>query len=248
MAELGKILIADDEETFLYSTADLLRLRGYECVCAANATEAADFIKKYNFDLLISDIRMPGNPELEFIQSIPKISQSLPVILVTGYPSLKTAIMSIKLPVLGYLVKPIDLEELLDLVRSAFEYSLIKAAAQKAQNRLKDWNNELARFNKEYNSDSKVVAPVTVEEYLGVSLSNINMCLRDITFITEAVSRHYPLQDACKLLNCPRERALTGVIEESIEILDKSKRDFKSKELGDIRKKLETILGDETKE
>ncbi|MCI0692942.1 response regulator [candidate division KSB1 bacterium] len=62
---------------------------------------------KNRYDLLIADIKMPGNDELEFIEEPPAIAEGLPVILVTGYPSLNTAIKSTRLHVAGYMMKPL---------------------------------------------------------------------------------------------------------------------------------------------
>ncbi len=115
MSNLGRILVADDEATFLESTMDLLRDEGYECDGAANAHVAKELLSKKDYDLLISDIKMPGNLELELIKGLGDVPERLPVILVTGYPSLNTAIMSTRLSVAGYLLKPLDFDELLEL-------------------------------------------------------------------------------------------------------------------------------------
>ncbi len=61
MGSAAKILLADDEQTFLHSTADLLRDQGYECDCAMDAEEASALMQRTEYDLLISDINMPGN-------------------------------------------------------------------------------------------------------------------------------------------------------------------------------------------
>ncbi len=82
MNERGRILIADDEETFLLSTIDLLRREGYECDGVKDAEAAVEVLSNKAFDLLVSDIRMPGNMELELIESV----KGLSVIIVTGYP------------------------------------------------------------------------------------------------------------------------------------------------------------------
>jgi DNA-binding NarL/FixJ family response regulator len=117
MVEPRRILIADDEESFLYSTADLLRREGYECDCSTDARAATEMLGKENYDLLIADIKMQGNSDLEFIKALPQIAEGMPVILVTGYPSLNSAIESIQLPVVAYLVKPFELNELLVRVK-----------------------------------------------------------------------------------------------------------------------------------
>src|SRR4030042_6214874 len=99
MGDLRRILIADDEETFRNSLADLLRQAGYQCDCAPDAIVAAELLHSAEYDLLIADIKMQGNFELEFIRALPQIAEGMPVILVTGYPSLRSAIESIQLPV-----------------------------------------------------------------------------------------------------------------------------------------------------
>jgi len=106
--EMGNILIADDEETFLLSTADLLRREGYHCDCAPDGKRAAEMLGKGEYDLLIADIKMPGNGNLELVREMPRLAEGLPVILVTGYPSLKTAMESFQLPVAAYLPKPVE--------------------------------------------------------------------------------------------------------------------------------------------
>src|SRR5689334_4884686 len=99
----GHILIADDEQTFLDSTADLLRREGYQVQCAPDAPSAVALLRQNSFDLLIADINMPGNPDLELISEVRRSATGLPVILVTGYPSTKTAIHAVQLAVVSYL-------------------------------------------------------------------------------------------------------------------------------------------------
>ena len=117
----GRILIADDEETFLHSTADLLRREGYECDCATDAATAADKLKQTKYDLFIADIKMPGNWELELIREIRSITKDMPVILVTGSPSLDTTKQAVQLRVVAYLVKPVDFDQLLALVKTSIK-------------------------------------------------------------------------------------------------------------------------------
>jgi len=119
LARRGRILIADDEESFLYSTGDILRREGYECNCALDAKSAVEMLRKKQYDLLIADIKMQGNSDLQLIKKLPEIVGRMPVILVTGYPSLSSAVQSINLPVVGYLIKPFEFTELLAGVQGA---------------------------------------------------------------------------------------------------------------------------------
>ena len=84
MSDLGRILIADDEETFLHSTADLLRREGYECDCAPDADAAAVKLKEKEYDLLIADIKMPRMDGITFLKRLMSF-RPLPVIMISSY-------------------------------------------------------------------------------------------------------------------------------------------------------------------
>jgi len=115
----GRLLIADDEFQFRDSMGQLLRLEGYQCESAPSAQTCRQMLKQRHFDVLIADIRMPGNTDLELLEQIKDLD--LPVIVVTGYPSVPSAIRAIKLPVVAYLIKPFNFEELLKEVERALE-------------------------------------------------------------------------------------------------------------------------------
>jgi len=115
----NKILIADDDETFLLATTDLLRKEGYECYYAPDAKTVIETLKAVKFDLLISDINMPGNSNLELIIKLKEIAERLPIILITGSIHSDEQIQSLKPPVTACLNKPLDFEELLTHVRSS---------------------------------------------------------------------------------------------------------------------------------
>lgn len=127
MAELGRILLADDEETFLYSTCELLRRSGYRCDRASNAKIAAAMLREQKYDLLIADIKMPGNAELELIRELPGLAGELPVVLITGYPPVYSAAVEMRLPVKAYLIKPFDFSELLAIVRKNVSHAVEQA-------------------------------------------------------------------------------------------------------------------------
>jgi DNA-binding NtrC family response regulator len=118
MAAKGCILIADDEPTFLLSTAELLRHAGHECHCASDAFEARRMLEEHTFDLMLCDIRMPGNADLELIEQLPC---KVPVILVTGYPPPTDAVQSLQADVVAVLTKPADIDELLGTIQQGLD-------------------------------------------------------------------------------------------------------------------------------
>ena len=121
MADSGNILIADDDETFLQSTADLLRREEYVCGCVSDAGAVIEVLRLARYDLLITDINMPGNTGLELIKNLPKNAEGMPVILVTGNPLIDTEIQSLQPPVVACMRKPLDFDKLLAQVRISME-------------------------------------------------------------------------------------------------------------------------------
>lgn len=242
MADLGRILIADDEETFLLSTADLLRREGYHCACAGDAIMAAEMLKNDEYDLLIADIKMEGNLELELIRNLRQIVGYMPVILVTGYPSVRSAIQSIQLPVVAYLVKPIEFNELLAQVQSSIKNYQFFRAVQNLRKRLTDWSENLKDIKEVQEVTPKGVTSAPIDSFLTLTFQNIFGALSDLKCLTKSFSKGSPEQEVCHLLNCPRLTALKGALVETIDVLEKTKSAFKSKELGNLRRKLEELV------
>lgn len=117
-----RILIADDEPLFLRTTAALLRKQGFECVSAPNGKAALEALSTQQFDLVLSDLNMPGNFKLELLKEGRSQWPDLPLIVITGAPSLPTAIESVRLGITDYLLKPVKLDDLLSSIRRALAH------------------------------------------------------------------------------------------------------------------------------
>jgi YesN/AraC family two-component response regulator len=242
MTQLGRILIADDEEVFLQSTADLLRREGYECDCVRNAPEAAEKISSNEYDLLIADIKMPGNAELELIKNIADGAEYTPVILVTGYPKLNSAIQSIELRVEAYLVKPFDFEDLLGHVYVAVDRSRIYRSVRSMKQRLQYWYEGSETVEKLLKDEQPDKFFMSFNSFLELTFQNIVGALSDLKHLAANLAAHNGQKEPCHLLNCPTLKSLSDGLAETIDVLQRSKNSFKSKELGAIRKKLEQIV------
>jgi CheY-like chemotaxis protein len=245
MGDLGRILIADDEETFLHSTVDLLREKGYDCVGVPDAFSAAELLKREDFDLLIADIRMPGNEELELIRQLFQLPGRPPIILITAYPSLKSAIESVDLAVAGYLVKPFEFEQLLSKVRTSVEQSRVNRLFRAMQKRLQDWQQDLNHIEKSLGgSTAGQTSSPSVSTFFDLTFRNIAGALRDLNEVTKAAGQVHeaPPEEVCHLLSCPRLDTLAGAVTDAIEVIGKTKTAFKSKELGDLRKRLQQAI------
>ncbi len=117
VSDIRRILVADDEDTILKTTTALLREMGYECNCANDAKIVTEMMRSTKYDLLITDINMPGNRDLELIKDLQDYAKEIPVILMTGEPYLLPEIRSVQPPVVACLIKPFDFNELLEHVK-----------------------------------------------------------------------------------------------------------------------------------
>ena len=116
-----RILIADDEPLYLRTTGQLLRKAGYECECVPDADTALAKLQCDSFDLILSDLNMPGNLKLELLRRGRAQWPHIPLIVITGVPSLPTAIESVRMGIADYLLKPVKFEELLASVHRVLD-------------------------------------------------------------------------------------------------------------------------------
>lgn len=117
-----KILVIDDEELVTESLKKLLKKSGYEVEIARNGIKALEKIKESDFDLIISDIRMPDMDGVEVIKQIRehlRLAGKAPVleILITGYANEESMDQAQKLKVADYLYKPFNIHDFLQIVK-----------------------------------------------------------------------------------------------------------------------------------
>jgi response regulator RpfG family c-di-GMP phosphodiesterase len=113
------LLIVDDEKSICDIVGQYLRMKGYAVTCVGSAEEAVEVIRQSSIDLVLSDIKMPGMSGVELLKWVREYSQSLPVLMTTGFPTLDTAIEALKLGAFDYLTKPFHLEEIAEKIKRA---------------------------------------------------------------------------------------------------------------------------------
>jgi DNA-binding NarL/FixJ family response regulator len=187
MSELGRILIADDEDLFMHSTAALLRREGYECACAPDAATVAAMLREDSYDLLIADIPMPGNRNLELIRELSYLAEELSVILVTGHPPPQSAIQSIQLPVVAHLVKPLDFDDLHAEVQSAIEYSRTCRTVRSIQQRLQGCYQDLEDLSQLMRARSGGHS-ADLDDFMTLTLRNFSSCLAELRHLGQAMT------------------------------------------------------------
>ncbi len=106
------ILLVDDDDDFLRSCARMLRTWDYDVVQATTVTAALRLVRERDFDVILSDINMPGSNGIEFLRMVRDHDKDVPVILMTGGPELETARLAIEWGAQSYLIKPLATPQL----------------------------------------------------------------------------------------------------------------------------------------
>ena len=119
----SKILIAEDEKTQRDLLEGFLKKEGFSVEAVANGREALQKIEKDYFDVVLVDYKMPELDGLHTLREIRKLYPDLPVVMMTAYGTVETAVASMKEGALDYLTKPIDLDELLIILQKVIERS-----------------------------------------------------------------------------------------------------------------------------
>jgi putative two-component system response regulator len=132
-----RILIVDDERNISEVLSDLFS-DTYDCTTAASAEEAIARLQELEFDLVISDITMPGMSGLDMLPQLKKIAPNTVVIMISGVQTVESAIGALRLGAFDYLMKPFDLRQVEAVVQRALEHHELLAAKQRYENHLED--------------------------------------------------------------------------------------------------------------
>ncbi len=116
-----RIIIIDDEKRMCDSLRELLTSDGYVVKAFQRSPEAAEVIKNEKIDLVITDIKMPEMDGLRILEIVKEVDEDIPVILMTGYASLDTAIKAVSMGAYDYLLKPVEFTQLELAVNRALE-------------------------------------------------------------------------------------------------------------------------------
>ncbi len=159
-----KILLVDDEETILNVARDFFQLRGYRTYTAKSGKEALQIIEHEAIDCCFTDINMPEMNGLDLAEKIRMADNTLPVIVMTGYPSLENAIQTIKNGVVDFLIKPVNLKQMELCVRRVLEQrrllaeNVILKKEVEGKERLQALNQELVLKVEELHVLNKIMS------------------------------------------------------------------------------------------
>lgn len=117
-----RLLIVDDEERFLATTRILLEKRGVtNLYMAMNGVDALRLLQEERIDVVVLDVKMPGMDGVEVLRRIKQERPLVEVIMLTGHASVESAVEGLKLGAFDYVMKPIDIPDLLAKIEEAYD-------------------------------------------------------------------------------------------------------------------------------
>jgi DNA-binding NtrC family response regulator len=132
----ANLLIVDDEANTLASLARAFRLAGHEATVCENAAKALELAESQPFDLILSDVVMPGKDGLALLEELKKREVAAPVVMMSGQAHIEMAVKATRLGALDFLEKPISTEKLLLTVENALKLRNLESENQQLKQRL----------------------------------------------------------------------------------------------------------------
>ncbi|MGD8702962.1 MAG: response regulator [Desulfosarcina sp.] len=161
------LLFVDDEESILEVASEYFKAKGYHILTAENGRIAADILDQQKIDCCFTDINMPEMDGLELAEHIRMVDNTIPVIIMTGYPSLDNTIRTLKNGVVDFLIKPVNLNQLEICVkrvlreRQLFIKNLFLTREVEGKQRIEKLNRELTYKVEELNTLNRIMTDFT---------------------------------------------------------------------------------------
>ena len=194
------ILFVDDEASILDVARTFFNMRGYNVLTAGNGKEAIEVLSNHKVDCCFTDINMPEMDGLALAEHIREYDNTLPVVVMTGYPSLENTIHTLKNGVVDFLIKPVNLNQMELCVqrvmreRNLFIENIILTKEVAGKARLEQLNNEMAEKIEELNIANRILTDFNaMRESQDVFTRLVNTA---VDIIQADVSHFYLLSDS----------------------------------------------------
>lgn len=235
------VLLADGDHGSRQTTTGLLHAEGYQCHTVADAYQAVALLQADRYDLLIADTRIPGNDDLQLVRDSQEVSPQMPVILISSCPSAESALQAFQLPVMAYLQKPFRPEELRSQVRRCLEQSQVYGTVHRVLRHLEGCVQDLEELRDGQLASRTAIRSPTVAVQVG-TIRHLASCLSELLALEAVLTSAQPSSGLCELLDCPQRPVYCEAMRETVDVLHRTKGAFKSREIGQLRLRLEKLL------
>jgi len=192
----NKALVIDDEQVVLDSVTKILTDENYEVDVSLSGREGLQWAIGRDYDIVLTDIRMPDIGGMRVLRDIKRAKPSLAVVMITGYASVESSVQAMKLGAADYIEKPFTPDQLLKAVASALDI----AATQEPEEQAVVHKEEMIKVLERASSDSEFIANMlyqgadALEEYELTGPERLAVLTGDIEWIEEQIGPLTPIQ------------------------------------------------------
>lgn len=196
--EKKKVLVIDDEQVVLDSVSKIMTAENYEVDVSLSGREGLNLAILRDYDIVFTDIRMPDIGGMKVLRDIKRAKPFLPVVIITGYATIKSSVQAMKLGATDYIEKPFTPDELVSAVDSVLDI----AASQKPEEQRLIHKDEMITVLERAGSDNEFIANLlfhgadALEEYDLTGPEKLALLTGDIEWIEKNIG---PLKSNQKL-------------------------------------------------
>jgi len=238
----ARILIVDDEPALTKSLCDTLSDEGYETVGCNSGQAALETLGSTHFDLLLTDLMMPGMDGIALCQAAQKSDPNLVSILMTGVGSTVSAVKAMKAGALDYITKPLELSVILAVLSRSLDVRRLRIENEEMERRvakrtadLEAANQALRRSEEQLRTLANWAVQAQEDERAGLALTlhdNITQLLCAIQFRTHNLLNQLPLSGAPAKREAAKLGKMVGNAAKKVESISRNLRPGALKELG----------------
>jgi DNA-binding NtrC family response regulator len=194
--EKKKALVIDDEQVVLDSVSKIMTAENYEVDVSLSGREGLTQALQRDYDIVLTDIRMPDIGGMRVLRDIKRAKPSLPVVIITGYATVKSSVQAMKLGAADYIEKPFTPDQLIEAVASALDIAATKPPEEQALIHKEEMITILERAA----SDSEFIAKLlykgadALEEYDLTGPEKLALLTGDIEWIEKNIGPLKPNQ------------------------------------------------------
>jgi len=191
-----RVLVIDDEQIVLDSVRKILKEKDYEVDASLGGRQGIDWAITKQYDVVLTDIRMPDIGGMRVLRDIKRAKPSLPVVMITGYATVQSAVQAMKLGAMDYLEKPFTPEKIIEVVNAAVH----KAATLPVEEQALIHKEEVITVLERAASDSEFISNLlykgaeALEEYDLTGPEKLALLTGDIEWIERYVGPLSPSQ------------------------------------------------------
>src|SRR5688572_12633880 len=185
----GHILIIEDEASLRKTLARILQQAGFEVTTAESAEQGLDYLKTTKFDLVFTDLRLPGIAGLEALKYIHAINPSMPVVLFTAQPDISSAVEALRRGATDYLLKPLKPEIIVERAKTILMNQQKEKRKREISIEIEKLQAELKQLeNGEASSTPNLPEPTTKDRFLKQGLLTLDLHTRRVSIKDESIN------------------------------------------------------------